>query len=550
LFSENHNFTEFSKYRLQLEHTIRCAMLKYSKFIKWEKCFFLLVVLVHLIPVLSLTFFVTLDGPARVYHSFLILRLLGGNTHATDYMVLNSEPVPYWTAQFILSLMGQFFSGNVAERIIVGLYVVAMPLAFRKLILTVSPFAFWVSYLIFPFIYSFLLYAGFYNFCMGLPVLFYTMYIYLSYRTAPRRAKMFGLPFLILLLYFSHLFVLVIFLLFAAVFLIADTFFTPEGNSRRVKRFLRETSILLLVSLPALVLSFHFLIINTEKQFYSSPLDFKELLGWVLIIRPLITFKMDGEVPFAILIAVILLLLTGSTLYAVLKKKYAVKGNVWIICSLLLLVLYFTLPNNLSTGGFVSMRLLLFFYLFLLIWFTSGYIHPVLKGLSVALVLWVSFYFLKYHRDGGYILSESAKEYYSLAAHIKENSIVLPLEYSDNWLHNNIAAYLGTTRNIFLLDDYDASSPHFPVTWKNNSESPPVMLGKQFGSVPPCVDIDRYEKISGHGPDYITRWRYSPAIQDSCTISMNRQLEKNYTCIFISASGAAELFQKKTEGIP
>ena len=191
------------------------------------------------------------------------------------------------------------------------------------------------------------------------------------------------------------------------------------------------------------------------------------------------------------------------------------------------------------------MRLLLFFYLFLLVWFSSGYYHPIIKGITIIIFLSVSIYFLKYHYDEGLKLSDNAKEYYSVTQHIKENSLVLPLDYSANWMHNNIAAYLGTCRTIFILDDYDASSPHFPVMWKHTfGLTPPELLGKGFGNIPPSADIDNFEKITGYNLDYITRWGYNPAIQDSCTLAINSKLKKDFTRIFVSSSGTAELFQR------
>ncbi len=515
-----------------------------DKLIKWEKYFFLLLVAVHLIPILSVDFFVTLDGPAHVYHASLISRLLSGNTHASEFMILNPEPVPYWTAQFILSVMNQFFSGNISEKIFIGIYVVTLPIAFRKFILTVSAQSAWVSYLIFPFIYSFLLYIGFYNFCIALPVFFFTLHVFLSGKIAMNRNKILILLILILLIYFSHLFVLAVFFLFTATFLVVNNLFVRTDDVFRIKKLLIKIGFILLVSLPTLLLTLHFLLINKDKQFYNSHLAFSELMEWLTTARPIITFKYDGEGSFAIIIAATTGMLIVGMLYSVWKKKYHSEGTVWIVFSMLILVLYFFLPNNLSTGGFVSMRLLLFIYLFLFTWFTAGHFHPALKNAAVILFVSVSIYFLKYHRDVGKVLSENAKEYYSVTGHIKENSIVLPLDYSDNWMHNNIAAYIGTCHTIFMLEDYDASSPHFPVIWKPNL-APHELLGKYLWGNPPCADIDNFESKTKIKIDYITRWHYNPAIQDSCTFAMNSKIEKDFTRIFVSSSGEAELFLRK-----
>lgn len=515
----------------------------YEKIIKWEKYFFLVLIFIHLIPVLSVEFFVTLDGPAHTYHSFLLQRILTGHPPASEYMALNPVPVPYWTAQFILGVSDNFFSGNVSEKILIGIYSITFPLSFRKFISALSPQSVWVSYLVFPFIYSFLLYIGFYNFCIGLPVLFLTLSVFIS-GIEIKRNKIFLLMFLITLLYFSHLFVLCVFFLFAAVFSFVS-FFTSEEMPVRVNSFFRKAKISLLVSLPALLLLAYFILVNPGKQFFNSPLDFSELLRWLATAAPVITLKYEGEAPFAIAIAVTTAALIAGMFYSGFKKKYNRNGNLLIIFSLLLLALYFLLPNHLSTGGFVSMRLLFFFYLFLFAWFTAGYFHAGVKGITIVIFLSVSFYFLKYHRDAASVLSEEAEEYCSLSQRVEENSILLPLDYSDNWMHNNMAAYLGSTRNIFVLDNFDAHSPHFPVKWQEPAL--PDVLGTRFGDIPPCTDIETFERQTNCRIDYITRWKYNSSATDSCTLAINNVLEKYFTRIRVSESGNAELFKRKND---
>lgn len=510
-----------------------------------EKYFFLLLVFIHLAPVFLLHYFVTLDGPAHIFHSYLIPRLMSGNTIASDFMQFNTKPVPYWTGQFIVAALSKSFSPNISERILVALYVLALPLAFRKFILTISSNAKWVSYLIFPFIYSFLLYIGFYNFCIALPVLFLSLSIFLSKEFTNSKKTLTLIPAL-LLLYFSHLFVLFIFFLFAGVFYTIRFFLLKYILPLRIKAILSEIQFLVVACIPVLSLTLYFILTNSSKQFFNSPLEVSELIRWIYIAHPLITFKYDGEGPAAILIALTLAILTIYMIYAITKKKYDTQGNVWLIFSLLLLLLYFILPNNLSTGGFVSMRLLLFFYLFLISSFAFIQIENLLKLIAVTIFISVSIYFLGYHYVEGKKLSASVEDYISLSEHIKENSLVLPLNYSTNWMHSNLAAYIGTHHNILIMEDYDASSPHFPITWKQYfNGSPTRFLGTGYGILPPCADIDHFEKITGHNFDYVMRWEYNSSYTDSCSVALTNKLEKNYNKVYVSPSGNGELFERK-----
>ena len=121
---------------------------------------------------------------------------------------------------------------------------------------------------------------------------------------------------------------------------------------------------------------------------------------------------------------------------------------------------------------------------------------------------------------------------------------MLPLCYSGNWMHANLAAYLGTSGNILVLDNYEADKPHFPTLWKQGM-NPSKIMGAHFGDVPPCVDIDKFEAATKTKIDYITRWKYNPNANDSCTLAVNEKLNQNFERIFVTPSGSAELFQRR-----
>ena len=120
-----------------------------------EKYFFLIVTILNLIPVLSGKFFTTLDGAAHLYNSNLInILLFENNIDLQNFFVLNHEPVPNWTGHFILSFFNYFFPAFIAEKILVLLYLIGLPYSFRRLIKTISPDNYLLSYFIFPFSYS------------------------------------------------------------------------------------------------------------------------------------------------------------------------------------------------------------------------------------------------------------------------------------------------------------------------------------------------------------------------------------------------------------
>lgn len=50
--------------------------------------------------------------------------------------------------------------------------------------------------------------------------------------------------------------------------------------------------------------------------------------------------------------------------------------------------------------------------------------------------------------------------------HIKMNSIVLPVNFSDNFIENHFSNYIGINKPLIILENYEASVGWFPINWK------------------------------------------------------------------------------------
>ena len=72
---------------------------------------------------------------------------------------------------------------------------------------------------------------------------------------------------------------------------------------------------------------------------------------------------------------------------------------------------------------------------------------------------------------------------------IDDDATVLPLNYSDNWLHGNFSDYLGTWRNTLVLDNFVARFSHSPIQWNTEME-PFADIGNFDNSLQPCIDLD------------------------------------------------------------
>jgi hypothetical protein len=120
----------------------------------------------------------------------------------------------------------------------------------------------------------------------------------------------------------------------------------------------------------------------------------------------------------------------------------------------------------------------------------------------------------------------------------------VPLNYSDHWLHYNIALYLGAEKEVIVLDNYEASTNHFPVMWDERVYTD-QSLGDVFTSNRPTLYIRRYEEATGIKIDAVVRWKHSFEMKDAATRHTDSVLNHHFKLAYFSPLGSAELYLRK-----
>ena len=228
---------------------------KFKKYIavlsKYEYYFFLLLIVINLLPLLLFESFPTVDGPAHLYNSRIIIELTTDNTSLlSDYFMFNQNINPNWSGHFILSSLMFLFPALIAEKILIIAYLIFLPLSFRFVFNKLKLKQTYIIYFIFPFTYSFLLYYGFYNFQLGLIFFFLAIGYWEKYLDSGfRLKKIWILIALSLLIFFSHLFIFMM-LICVIGYLNLDLFLKlikqkKEVGSLTIKSILLQLTILL-----------------------------------------------------------------------------------------------------------------------------------------------------------------------------------------------------------------------------------------------------------------------------------------------------------------
>lgn len=437
----------------------------------WEKYLFYGVIILNALPVFMFDFFPTLDGPAHLYNVELIRELLAGNESIASYYELQSIIVPNWLGHLLLLVFGSFMSPNWAEKMMLLLYFISLPLGFRYFLRKFKMRTIGIAqpslavYLIFPLSYSMPLHFGFYNFSFGLVLLFVGLgYFFATYgKLNAKRGIVLGT--LVVLTFLAHFFVFGLLLLF--ILISYSVLYCSQKQERGDTSFIKNGLNYLLYFAPALMLcGLYLTIYQFGGQSNHAPLV--ERLSWLVHARPLIYFE---ENEFAKFFFYALLLWSLLLVLDFFKNKVISIGTKLMLAFLgLTLVLYLLLPNETGAAGFISIRLLLLFFLF---WTATLALVSRKAYASLVLILFTFFIhgkILDKFIKNGQPYSDLAKEIVAVSNLLDQGAKILPINASGDWVKTHYSNYLGIAQPLVILANYEASNTYFPVRWLDLSQ--------------------------------------------------------------------------------
>ncbi len=510
-----------------------------KKLLQFEPALYIIIVIVHLFPVIILTPFVTLDGPAHLYNAALMKNLLSENPGVIDrFFEFNSFPHPNWSGHFILMLLLYLIPPLIAEKIFLLLVLIIGATGFRKLVSVIEPSAIWLSWMYFPFMLSFPFLLGFYNFSFALSLLPWWLSIWIQQHHKKMTVKIFIIVFSgMLILYFSHLVVFLLAGLFAGTISLTDRSITTQKHA-----VYRELRFLFLTSLPGLLLTAIFLLSAGAAGYRGeiSRLPLMQLLSDIAYSRMFIAYDYSSERLLTFAFTVLMVFLTAA---AVLNRSIhrLQRTFLWLFFSSLLMI--FILPDSMASGGILSVRLIQWFFLAWCLWLVTLRIPLNIQMISAFLAVLFSIGMLKIHWPVQLQLHKSAGEYISAVTTLEEGTVLLPLNYSGNWLHSNLACYQGAVKKLVVLDNYEATHDLFPLLWKKGMD-PELHMGNHVSSNHPCVRISSSEKETGIAVKYISEWGYQPGNDDSCDAAVRRQIDSLYFPLQQEPGSSLRIYKK------
>lgn len=493
-----------------------------------------------------------MDGSAHLYNSNLLFHLIkGDSTSINTFFSLHPAILPNWTSHGILLLFNSFLPAWVAEKILMVFYLSGIAISFRLLVKQLSPDNVWLSVLIFPLSYSYLFHLGFYNYCLSFIFLFFTLYYWLRHKEDKGYLKYFILSFLFIMIYFSALLTFVFLGCCIGLIVLRDLIKEKGyiGNGPGiVLQTVKKFALLFVAALPAIILSILFIksvTINSSGQEYPA----KELMKWLNDVRCIIAFDyVDEERLTEQFLHIMIAIIAFSVAFKFYQagdgnKKISFQtADIFLIPAFISLMLLFVVPNE-SNAGMMSDRFCLLIYMFLIVWIAVRPL-PLKAGKFFAFAVIILHFGLILKRHNGSLKrqDQDARQIYGAAAFIESNSVVLPVNMSDNWLQIHFSNYLGADKAMVILENYEATVGWFPVKW-NTEKIPQVMLGSK--KLIPGLEW----QVNGNSSvekqiDYVLLFGKTEKINDANWEELRTELDTNYKLTYRSPNNYIAIFKK------
>jgi hypothetical protein len=428
------------------------------------------VLLLCLLPLIPIWYFQYL--PFQDYPNHLArLSILSSYDHSEFYKQHFSlhffegiSPLPYLALDFFVTGLAHFIDVDTAARIFISLYVLLYVFGLHLLSRDLKLDFGFLLLLNLPIMYSSFFHLGFLDFMFSIPLFLFALWTLRRYEDGKKMSYLILLGILSLLIYLSHIFTLLMFFFFLAVYLLAG----------RLK--IKESVYVLVAVLPSFVFSVNYLLLSTDYR----PLN---IVRYESVSKPFFYKLVLLTSPFSYLpfnLIVVYSVLYALALYIALRNSSSL-DKPYLIFSLLLLVTYFALPlkevNGHSIDGYyIDVRVLLFsMILYSLALRVKDNRNINLASVALYILFFMGFSGLLYSfLDFNKTFSDSC------ARVIRRGSSVFPINvmpaksavrpYSSAW------GYFSVRREI--ITPYLFTASHIPIAYRDR---PPVLPGLRTG---------------------------------------------------------------------
>jgi len=494
----------------------------------------LFMVLLYILPIWVFKYFPSQDGPCHIYNSFIMRHYNDPDYVFNQFYEVRKSPIPNWASHFTMMLLMYIVPPPTAERLLLTGYIILMAASILYLLNASGKGRTPLAFIGLPFIYNYLFLMGFYNFCLSVALLIFSVGYWWKhfYSFSLKNAAILSL--LLVLLYFCHLVPLVLALFSIAVISVLSL----PSRFRVWKQFILS----LLCMLPSIGLSIFYLKTRGMAQ-NAAAWTLKQ--HWLYFVRnESLAYYSQSQILLGKIVTGAFAALFFYTFVRdrFFTKKWHFKLRVqrrdfFLLLCAAFFVIYLKSPAGMSGGGFIKTRLAYMPFLIIIPWLSwdmpkiaRGIVGTALVLLSAAYITHASYY----HK----ILSDDMKIYTSGYDAIEKNKVVLPLAFNrvgKGWrigmfLHS--VGHYGYKTGCIELDNYEATTSYFPTYFKPDLHRP---LLSTIESKPAEIDFAEYAADI----DYVITW----ALEDESEVEA--RILEHYN--LVKRNGNLKIFGREEE---
>lgn len=460
-------------------------------------------------------FFVTIDSSAHLYNSGLLTSLFSGQAEVNNYYEFNNELVPNWVGHLILSLLKLIFDASIAEKLFLTIYLFSFVFSFRYLIRSYNKENGILALIVLPFCFHVFLYYGFYNFSIAIVFYFLALAYWIRNHENlnPKQLLIFGS--LVIVLYFSHLFMFLLLLISLATHLVLYNGSIKKDTIKLI--FFKSLKLLVAVLIPLVLFLFYFFK-RSDTATYTF-LSAQEVFEQFKHLQSLVVYDIKERL---LTDALVYLLVIGVLIISIIRivKREKIKAGYILILFLISLLLLFIVPENDGKGGYIVLRMILLSWLFLVVWLACQNWNVFIKYLFISSALLLTLGMFKIKSETQKKFSILASQIYKSSEFIKSDAVILPIWKSApwDWISGHYSNYLGINKSVIILENYEAIQDYFPLKWKPASPLQPL------NSPSPSAYCDFIEKNGNSGLeklDHIMIYGLEINAINTCDSSLN-----------------------------
>jgi hypothetical protein len=516
-------------------------------------------IVVQLVPIWAFRYLPTTDGAAHVASAEVMRKYADPALSVfRKYYVLATRPIPNLAGHLVLAGLGAVVSPTVAEKVLVSLYVVLLPLGVRYGVRSIRRGATPLAWVAFAMVYNYLYAQGFYNFVLSCGVFFFVVGYWVRNRDRMdwRRGVVLGV--LAGVLYVCHLFSLAMAIGVIGGLCVWCGFWEIRAHAFGVaaKRALVTGLALLPVRVMAVVFrpssEWH-----SDQVFEWNP---REDVVSLLQFSSMTSYR-EKEAWLGGMITT----LVGALALVVLANKAARGRRAWSRWDVLLFVpvglvgVYLRSYDAKALHFYIPHRVMLYAFLTILLWLAGQAMTRRVRWAVVPAACAVSVGFVAAHALKYREFAPQLREFVAAGDQIKPNSTFLPLIFSPRGRTADArvssidvapfymaSGYIAARRDAVDLRNYEGHTDHFPVQFRPALDPyTHLAVGDGLNEVPPKIDIEGYRRQGGE-VDYVMVWGLEDVFRSAeGTRAVYRQLEAGYEKLDVPGARWTEVWRRK-----